>query len=354
MSGPPVIPHSRPSLGEAEAQAAAEVIRAGRIAQGEKVAEFEHAVAKIVGQGHGVAVSSGTAALYLALAALEIKPGDEVVIPSYTCVALWHAVRQAGAKPVLADIDPATYNLSPHAVTRSLTSRTRAVIAVHSFGFPMDLATLNLNGIALIEDCAQTLGLAMGESPVGSRGDLVVCSFYATKLITTGEGGMALGRSEPLVARFRALRQYDERQTLALAFNYKMTEMQAAIGLCQLTRLGAFLARRRAIAYRYADAVRKVGLIPPPVPNGREHGYFRFVVRLPKPIVDETLDRRARVLGIVCRRPVYLPIHRCLGLAGFPESDAAWEHALSIPIYPALSDEEVDRIVAVLPELLSG
>lgn len=349
-----MIPHSRPSLGEAEAQAAAEVIHAGRIAQGEKVAEFEHALAKMTSQDQGVAVSSGTAALFLALKGLGIGAGDEVVFPSYVCTALWHAVSQTGATPVLVDIEPSTYNLSPVAVARVITPRTKAVIVVHSFGLPVDVPALKVAEIPLIEDCAQTLGVSVRGNPVGSQGDLAVCSFYATKLTTTGEGGMVLGRNKSLLARIRALRQYDERKTLALTFNYKMTEMQAAMGLCQLARLGAFLARRRGIAVRYADAVRQAGLVPPPVPNGREHGYFRFVVRLPKPIVDETLDRRARTLGIVCRRPVHLPIHRYLGLTGFPESDAAWEHALSIPIYPALSDEEVDRIVAALPELLSG
>ncbi len=343
-----LIPHSRPSLGESEAAAVSDVLRSGRIAQGAYVSKFEHAVAKTTGQAYGAAVSSGTAALQLALAALKIGSGDEVVIPSYTCAALWHAVCAVGARPVLADIDPATYNLSAAAVARSITPRTRAIIAVHSFGLAMDLSELKRDGVAVIEDCAQTLGVTVAGKQAGSRGDLAVCSFYATKFITTGEGGMVLGRSESYMAHVRTLREYDNRDTLEPAFNYKMTDMQAAMGLSQLARLEAFLARRRAIAARYSEAVRKAGLASP---EGKDHGYFRFVVRLPKPVVAEAIER-AEKLGIACRRPVFLPLHRQLGMTGFPESDAAWAHLLSIPIYPALLDSEVDRIVSALPELL--
>ena len=348
----PFIPHSRPALGEAEAKAVAEVVRGGWIAQGRQVAAFERALATVTGQEQGVAVSSGTAALYLALMALGVGADDEVVIPSYVCTALWHAVRLTGGKPVLVDIEPATYHLSPQAVTRVLTRRTKAMIVPHMFGLPADVLTLKSHGIPLIEDCAQTLGVAVLGTPVGGLGELAVCSFYATKLLTVGEGGMVLGRDASVVGRVRALRQYDEQETLEAAFNYKMTDMQAAIGLCQVARLESFLARRRAIAARYHGAVRQAGLTPPRIPAGLEHGYYRYVVRLPK-AVGPALDR-ARALGIGCRRPVYLPIHRYLELAGFPETDAAWEQTLSVPLYPALTDHEVDRVISALPTIVAG
>jgi dTDP-4-amino-4,6-dideoxygalactose transaminase len=347
-----VIPHSRPSLGKAEVQAVAEVMRAGWIAQGEKVAELERVLAKVTGQAEGVAVSSGTAALYLALAALGIGRGDEVVFPSYVCTALWHAVTLAGATSVLVDIEPETYLPSPQAVARAITRKTKAVIVPHLFGLPADPEALMFPGIAVVEDCAQTLGVSVRGRPVGSLGDLTVCSFYATKLLTTGEGGMVLGRSEPLMARIRAFRQYDAQNELGPAFNYKLTDLQAAIGLCQTARLETFLARRRAIAARYAEAVQRAGVAPPCVPSGREHAYYRFVVRLPGPVAP--VLERAEAHGISCRRPIFRPIHRYLGLAGFPESDDAWEHALSIPLYPALTDAEVDRIVQAIPGLVGG
>jgi len=346
------IPHSRPALGEPEAKAVAAVVRGGWVAQGTQVAAFERTMAKVTGQAQGVAVSSGTAALYLALAALGIGADDEVVIPSYVCSALWHAVRLTGAKPVLVDIEPATYQPSPQAVARALTRHTKAVIVPHMFGLPADIENVKSHGVPVIEDCAQTLGVTVRGAPVGGTGKLAICSFYATKLLTAGEGGMVLGRDESLVGRVRALRQYDEQDALDPAFNYKMTDMQAALGLCQVARLEDFLARRRTIAARYHEAVREAGLTPPWVPAGLEHGYFRYVVRLPKP-VDPALDR-ASTFGIGCRRPVFRPIHRYLDLSGFPETDAAWERALSIPLYPALTDHEVDRIVGALPAILAG
>src|SRR5437016_4637329 len=263
-------------------------------------------MAKVTGQSQGVAVSSGTAALYLALMALGIGARDEVVIPSYVCTALWHAVRLTGAKPVLADIDPVTFHLSPQAMTRVLTCHTKAVIVPHMFGLPADIETIKRHGVHVIEDCAQTLGVTVHGAPVGGMGKLAICSFYATKLLTTGEGGMVLGRDKSLVGRVRALRQYDEQHAPECAFNYKMTDLQAALGLCQVARLESFLARRRAIAARYHEAILQAGLTPPTLPPGLEHGYFRYVVRLPHP-VDPALDRAARTLGIGCRRPVDPP-----------------------------------------------
>ena len=348
----PFIPHSRPALGEPEASAVAAVVRGGWIAQGRQVEAFEQAIAKVTGQSQGVAVSSGTAALYLALMALGIGAGDEVVIPSYVCTALWHAVRLTGAKPVLADIEPVTFHHSPQAMTRVLTRHTKAVIVPHMFGLPADIATIKRHGVHVIEDCAQTLGVTVHGAPVGGMGKLAICSFYATKLLTTGEGGMVLGRDKSLVGRVRALRQYDEQDAPECAFNYKMTDLQAALGLCQVASLEGFLDRRQAIAARYHEAVRKAGLMPPLAAPGREHGYFRYVLRLSIP-VGSALER-ARALGIGCRRPVSQPIHRYLDLSGFPETEAAWKRALSIPLYPALTDHEVDRIVGALPAIVAG
>jgi len=351
VSRHPLIPHSRPSLGEAEAQAVADVVRSGALAQGEQVAAFERAMAQVVGQGQGVAVSSGTAALWLTLKGLDIGAGDEVLLPSYVCAALWHAVIQTGATPMLVDIEPETYALSSSAVLRARTRKTKAVIVPHLFGLPADLSALEQSGIPIIEDCAQALGVSMGGRPVGSVGTLTVCSFYATKLFTTGEGGMVLGRLEPLMARIRALRQYDEPVTLAPAFNYKMTEMQAALGLCQVRALPQFIARRQAIALRYTEALRGLQAIPQAVPPGRDHLYYRYVIRLPYPVESAITAFAER--GIVCRRPLFKPLHQYIGLQGFPGTDKAWERSLSIPIYPSLTDHDVERIVEAMHRVLA-
>jgi len=351
VSRPPVIPHSRPTLVEADAQAVSDVVRSGRIAQGDRIAAFERAVAKMTGQGQGVAVSSGTAALFLALKALGISPGDEVIFPSYVCTALWHAVSQAGATPVLVDIDPVTYHPSPGAVPRAITRKTKAVIVPHLFGLPAELSELEKSGIPIIEDCAQTLGASMGGRPVGSVGELAMCSFYATKLVTTGEGGMVLGRNTSLLARLRALRQYDEQDTLEPAFNYKMTEMQGALGLCQLKALPHFITRRQAIAAQYTAALRGVKAEPPRDRPDGGHVYYRYVIRVAEPV--ESVLQRFAERGVMCRRPVFRPLHRYLGLTGFPETDRAWEHTLSVPIYPSLTDAEVAQVVGAMKAVLA-
>nr|MBI3614421.1 DegT/DnrJ/EryC1/StrS family aminotransferase [Nitrospirota bacterium] len=327
------------------------MVRSGLLAQGEKVAKFERALAKLTGQDEGVAVSSGTAALFLALKGLGIGPGDEVIFPSYVCTAPWHAVSQAGATPVLVDIDPETYHSLPGAVTRAITSKTKAVIVPHLFGRPADLSELEKSGIPLIEDCAQTLGASMGGRPVGSAGALTVCSFYATKLITTGEGGMVLGRAETRMARIRALRQYDEQDALESAFNYKMTDMQAALGLCQVTALPQFIKRRQAIATQYTAVLRDLKADPPAGIPRHDHVFYRYVVRLPQSV--EPAIKAFATRGVICRRPLFKPIHSYLGLPGFPGTDLAWERSLSIPIYPSLVDSEVERIVDAMREVLA-
>jgi perosamine synthetase len=329
----------------------ADVVRTGLVAQGEKVFEFERALARMTGQDEGVAVSSGTAAIFLALKGLGIGPGDEVIFPSYVCTAPWHAVSQAGATSVLVDIDPETYHLSPGAVTRAITSRTKAVIVPHLFGLPADLSELEKSGIPIIEDCAQTLGTSMGGRPVGSAGALTVCSFYATKLLTAGEGGMVLGPSGPHMARIRAVRQYDERDALDAAFNYKMTEMQAALGLCQVTALPQFIKRRQAIAAQYTTVLRELKVAPPAGIPRHDHVFYRYVVRLPQSVEPAIKAFAAR--GVNCRRPVFKPIHSYLGLPGFSGTELAWERSLSIPIYPALADHEVERVVDAMRYVLA-
>jgi len=335
-----VIPHSRPSLGEGEAEAVAAVLRSGYLAQGPEVAAFEAEVAARMGLRGGVAISSGTAALHLALLALPAGAGDGVVLPSYTCGALLHAVRLAGAEPILADVDPATGGLDPEAARRARTSRCRALILVHPFGWPADVEALRSLGVPIIEDCAQALGATAGARPVGSRGEAAVCSFYATKLIATGEGGMLLSDRPEVLTLARDLRSYDEAPDARLRFNYKMTDLQAAVGRVQLSRLTEFLARRTAIAAAYRRALADAPVALPPEVPGRI--YYRFVVRVPGG-AGAALEAFARQ-GIACRRPVHTPLHRLLGRDGFPGAEEAWRTSLSLPCSPALTDGEVSRV----------
>ncbi|MBI3003320.1 MAG: DegT/DnrJ/EryC1/StrS aminotransferase family protein, partial [candidate division NC10 bacterium] len=305
----PLIPHSRPSLGPAEVEAVAAVLRSGQVAQGPEVAAFEAEVAARMGLRGGAAVSSGTAALHLALLALKVGRGDAVLIPSYTCAALLQAVRLAGAEPVLADVNPESGNLDPAAARRARTPRCRVLVPVHSFGWPADVEALRDLGLPIIEDCAQALGATAAGRPVGSRGEAAVCSFYATKVIAAGEGGMVLSDRPELLAVARDLRAYDEAPDPRLRFNYKMTDIQAALGRAQLGRLDDLLARRAAIAATYRKALAEAPVALPPEVPGRI--YHRFVVRVPGG-VEGQLDAFAR-RGIGCRRPVHTPLHRLLG-----------------------------------------
>jgi len=327
----------------------AAVIRRGWVAQGPEVAAFERELAARLGVDDAAAVSSGSAALELALRALDVGAGHEVIIPSYVCDALHHAVRRVGATPVLADADPATLSLSAKDAAARRTARTRALIVPHAFGLAVDLAPFLALGVPVIEDCAQALGARHDAGPAGSAGALAVCSFYATKLLTTGEGGAVAG-PERLVARVRDLRDYDEREDLTPRLNAKLTDLAAALGRSQLARFDAFVARRRAIAARYrARLAGAPCALPPDV--GPRHVFHRFVVEIERPPADVQEALKAR--GVAARRPVFRPAHRALRLDGFPEADRLWRRALSIPCYPTLADTEVDTVAAALREALA-
>ena len=353
-----MIPHSRPAIDQEDLRATAEVLRSGQIAQGPWVERFERAMAGFFGLQSGVAVCSGTAALELSLRALRIGAGDEVIMPSYVCPAPWLATQRVGAAARLVDIELDTFNIDPLAACRAVTKKTRAIIVPHLFGLPADLTALEQLGIPLIEDCAQTLGATEQGRPVGTVGKLTVCSFYATKLLCAGEGGMVLSNEGALLERVRSLREYDGAPTLdPSSFNLKLTDLQAALGLSQLGRFTAFQERRRSLAASYREALSSKAAVCPSEPLGRTHGYYRYVIRLPHLRTDpdgllgliSTLERQ----GIHCRKPVFRPLHRYLDQSGFSNSDEADRTALSIPLYPDLTDDEVRQIQQSLVKVLS-
>jgi dTDP-4-amino-4,6-dideoxygalactose transaminase len=353
-----IIPHSRPAIDEEDLRATAEVLRSGQIAQGPWVERFERDMAAFFGLRGGVAVSSGTAALELALRALKIGSGDEVIMPSYVCPAPWLATQRVGAQAQLVDIDLQTFNIDPALTRRAITKKTRAIIVPHMFGLPADLTALEQLNVPIIEDCAQTLGAMEQGRPVGTVGRLSVCSFYATKLLCAGEGGMVLSNEGALLERVKSLREYDGAPTLdPSSFNLKLTDLQAALGLSQLGRFAAFHERRRVLAAAYRGALSSTAAVCPSVPPGRTHGYYRFVIRLPhlrnNPGGLTGLISRLEQQGIDCRMPVFRPLHRYLDRAGFPNSDEAERTALSIPLYPDLTDDEVRQIQRSLVEVFS-
>jgi perosamine synthetase len=335
------IPHSRPTLGEEEVSAVASVIRSGHITEGEVVSRFEKSFAGKMGVQHAVAVSSGTAALHLALLAMGVGPGDEVIIPSYVCAALLHAVQYAGAQPIVAETDPLTYNIDPADVKKRITSRTRALIVPHMFGLTADLDRLLKLGVPIIEDCAQAAGGTYHQKPLGTFGDAAIFSFYATKMMATGEGGMVTSKSPEIIERIRDMKTYDGKAADTVRYNYKMTDMQAALGEVQLERLPDFIAQRKKIARKYRDNFKLLNIRLPVEID--EHIYYRFVVGL-----ETDCEGFIRILAqkaVGCARPVFLPIHRHLKKNGYPVTDKVWETSLSIPIYPSLDDNAIQQII---------
>jgi len=352
MAQTSLIVQSRPNVDAAEAQSAYEVILSGQLAQNGMVEAFEAEMAHFVGVKHAVATNSGTAALHLALLALGVGTGDEVLLPSYVCTALLNATHYVSAQPVLVDIGE-DYNISPEDAKRKLTAQSKAIIVPHMFGRPADLEALLALGIPLIEDCAHSVGAKYRSRRVGSFGAVAIFSFYATKMLTTGEGGMVITNKAELAALVRDWRDYDTKPQYAVRYNYKMTDVQAAIGLQQLKKLPGFVARRREIAARYMKELNRLNLELPATDDHRESVWYRFVVQVQQDF--DALIAQLEARGVICDRPVFLPLHRYLGYAAadFPGTEEAFRTALSVPIYPSLSDQEVNQIIIALQQALS-
>ncbi|MBM4272745.1 MAG: DegT/DnrJ/EryC1/StrS aminotransferase family protein, partial [Deltaproteobacteria bacterium] len=243
-----MIPHSRPTLDQDDYASVLHILKSGHLAQGKQVEQFEKDLSSLIGVRGGVAVSSGTAALHLALLSLNTGSGDEIIIPDFVCTAPLNAIRYTGAVPVIADIDPLTYNIDVGDLKKRLTKKTKAIIIPHMFGLPADMEEILSLGIPVIEDCAQSLGSRYRDSCTGRLGTLSIFSFYATKMIATGEGGMVLSDDESLLEKIRDLRDYDEKELYTVRYNYKMTDFQAAFGISQLKKLFSFIKRRKEIA----------------------------------------------------------------------------------------------------------
>ncbi|MET9397560.1 DegT/DnrJ/EryC1/StrS family aminotransferase [Kitasatospora sp. NPDC002965] len=368
------IPVMIPWLGEEEAEAAAEAVRSGWVAQGPRVAEFERAFAEHLGVEHAVAVSSCTTALHLALIGAGVGPGDEVVVPSLSFVATANAVTYVGAVPVFADVDPATGNLTAATVEPLLTPRTRAVVVVDQGGVPVDLdavrAVAGPRGITVVEDAACGAGSVYRDRPVGSTAAIAAYSFHPRKLLTTGEGGMVTCRDGELAARLRRLREHGmsvsaaDRHAAAgganlletydeIGFNYRMTDIQAAVGLVQLRKLPAMVARRRELAGRYRELLAGTGLRLVDDPPHGTTNYQSCWVLPPDgaPGRAELLARLAEA-GVSARRGI-MAAHLEAPYKGtarvpLPATELLTRRSLILPLYHALTEEQQDRVVGAL------
>jgi dTDP-4-amino-4,6-dideoxygalactose transaminase len=344
-----VIRLARPDVGEAELAAVAEVLESGQLTMGPRVERFEELVAAACGTPHAVAVSSGTAALHLALLALGIGPGDEVIVPAYTFPATANAVELCGGRAVLIDVDPDTFDTTPELVAAAITPRTRAVLAVHLFGRPLDWDALAaaVPDVPLVEDAAGALGARSRGRPCGSLGLLGCLSFHPRKIVTTGEGGAVTTADAGLADAVRRLRHHGIATAAPFeiavpGLNYRLADVLCALGIPQLERLEELYAARARVAAGYAERLGgAVGL--PTAADGDRHGWQAYVVRLERR--DEALGA-LRAAGIEAQIGTYA-LHR-LGAyrdqGPFPGADAAYERALALPLHGSLTDADLDRV----------
>ena len=361
MSDRPFIPAAKPLIGDEEREAVDRVMRSGMLAQGPEVAAFEDEFSKLVDGVHCVAVNSGTSALHLALIAMGIGPGDEVLVPSFTFAASANAVCLAGATPIFVDIDARTFCMDAFAAADAVTPRTRAVMPVHLYGHPADMDAVGAlaakHDLLVIEDAAQAVAATHGDKPVGAFGVTGCFSFYPTKNMTSGEGGMVTTPRDDIARTLRLLRnQGMERryENEVIGFNTRMTDLHAAIGRVQLTKLDSWTTRRQANA-RFFDE-NLTGVVTPYVAPNATHVYHQYTVR----VVDQ--DRDAFVAALHDRgvgSGVYYPtpVHRLpsFGLTlDLPETERAAREVVSLPVHPALTEEEAAAVVAAVNAVASA
>ena len=368
-----VIPIMRPWLGAEEAEAVQEVLASGWVAQGPKVTVFEASVATALGAEHGVATTSCTTALHLALHALGVGPGDEVVVPSLSFIATTNAPRYLGARPVFADVDLETQNVTAETVERALGPATRAVIVVHQAGMPADVEAIEAvcepRGVAVVEDAACAIGSTYRGRPVGA-GNLVALSFHPRKLVTTGEGGMLLTGDAGLARRLRRLREHGmavsahERHASRtvvveayeeLGFNYRMTDLQAAVGLVQLAKLDAMVAERRRLAERYRERLEHFpGVFLPADPPHGTTNYQSYVVRLDDdlPVERDAVMQELLDQGVASRRGI-MAAHlepACAGLPApqLPVTERLTRRSLILPLFHGMNEGQLERVAEAL------
>ena len=350
-----MIPHNVPTLGKEEEEAAVRVLRSHWVAEGKEVEQFEKELCRFleVPAGTAVALSSGSAALYVALQALGVGRGDEVIVPSYACSALLDAIFLAQATPKLVDVEEEDLNLSLEETKRSIGRKTKAIIVTHTNGMPADMKTLMRLGVPVIEDAAQAIGARYAGKPVGVFGDIAVFSFGATKMLTSGHGGMVFSKKRKLGRLARSFRQYEKQGPYRQRFNFQLSDLQAAVGRAQLRKLPDFLKKRRQTAETYLRAFPAERCWPPCL-AGRQPNFYRFFVKVERP---ELLRQRFKEAGAETRvlSRAMQPLHRRLGLSAgkFPNTECAFQTMLSLPVHPSLRAKDVSRIIKTGKNLIS-
>jgi perosamine synthetase len=373
------IPIARPFIGKEEEEAVVQSLRSGWLSQGPRVAEFEKQFAAFVGAKNAIAVSSCTTALHLAFVGANLGPGDEVLCPSLSFIATANSIRYVGATPVFVDIDLVTFNLNPKKIESAITPRTKAILAVHQIGSPAAIDELNQiarrRNLLVIEDAACAIGSVYKGQRIGAPHSLMACfSFHPRKILTTGEGGMITTPDDALATRLKRLRQHamntsdlarHRSQKVVLesydevGYNFRMTDMQAAVGLIQLGRVEGFIERRRAFAARYTEALLKLGwLIPPSEAAGCRHNFQSYMARLTKdaPVGRDQLMQLLLDRGISTRRGI-MAAHREAPYRDprwdreLPDTNAAADECIILPLFHQMTEEEQEFVIESVREI---
>ncbi len=354
---------AKPLIGGEEIDEVVKVLKSGLIAQGPKVAEFEERFAEYVNVEHGVATSSGTTALHLALLAADLKKGDEVITTPFTFAATANSILHVDARPVFVDIEPQTYNLDPQKIEEALTEKTRALMPVHLYGQPADMDAISQiaedHDLKVIEDAAQAHGAIYHDQMVGSLGDAACFSFYPTKNITTSEGGMITTDSSEIDEEARILRTHGESQRynhVKLGYNFRMTDIAAAIGLVQLRKLDYFNRKRIENAQYLTDHIKNIkGIKPPYVMKDVRHVFHQYTIRVENGKRDELmkfLGKKGIETAIHYPKAIYQ--HKIYHDMGFkvkcPEAEKAAEEVLSLPVHPGLDHQDLKDITEAIQE----
>lgn len=369
-----MIPLARPVLGEEEERAVIEVLRSGQLSLGPRLEEFEQRFAAQIGARHASAVSSGTAGLHLALRAVGVGEGDEVITSPFSFVASANAVLYERARPVFADIDPVTLNLDPEAAEAAITSRTKAILPVHIFGYPADMEAFEeiaeRHGLAIVEDACEALGAHHADgTAVGARGNPAVFGFYANKQLTTGEGGMVTLGESAIKERIDSERNQGRAPDMdwldhdRLGFNYRLSDIACAVGLAQLDRLEWMLEERSRVASLYREELSGIeGLTLPCEDSGGAHrGWFVFVVQLPQNVDRDDTIRALAAQGIQSKP--YLPAIHLMSFyqARFGHRSGEYAHAeavgassIALPFFPEMTEAQAGRVASQIRSILDG
>jgi len=348
-----MILHSKPTIEQIDEEAILQVLRSSHLEEGSHVRNLEDLFVEVFRYPFANAVSNGFAGIHLSLKAINIQPADEIILPSYTCAALLNPILLLGGIPIIVDVGKNSFNISVDQIENKINKRTKAIIVPHIFGFPAKINEIIRFGIPVIEDCAQSLGGSIKGKKLGTFGQLSVFSFYATKMIASGDGGMIITNNEDYDDVIKNYRYYGHKKLHRfVAFNYHLTNLPAALALSQMMRLDAFVARRKEIAQKYDELLRNVKNIHVVFDGKEDTIYYRYPVQIESNIGKVRTAMKEK--GIQCGYGVLEGMHQMMRLPTneFPNTEKLLKSILSLPIYPSLADASVTYIAHSLKEIL--